>query len=211
MSSSAITVVERFESAVLWTPLLRRDQVVNGRDRFQSHYNWHRYYDPSIGRYIRAYPIGQLYDFSSPTMQLALEFTEELEIDTTGINHPYNYVDNSPLSWIDPYGWAKGKNKKGKSLRPNPNKKKGSENRQKTGQRERNVGHPNAQEDSRVPKGQGGRGVPPSRFQSFVEDLGNDIARFCSQNPNTCAAIGATGATIATCGAIAGAPFGFAN
>ena len=33
--------------------------------------------------------------------------------------------------------------------------KKGSENRQKSGDRERNVAHPNGEEHSRVPKGNG--------------------------------------------------------
>ena len=36
---------------------------------------------------------------------------------------------------------------------PNPNKRKGSENRQPTGERERNVGHPEGEEHSRVAKG----------------------------------------------------------
>lgn len=40
-------------------------------------------------------------------------------------------------------------------MRPNPNKRKGSENRQPSGARERNVGYPNGEEHSRVPKGNG--------------------------------------------------------
>ena len=39
---------------------------------------------------------------------------------------------------------------------PNPNKRKGSENRQPSNERERNVGHPNGEEHSRVPKGNNG-------------------------------------------------------
>lgn len=42
------------------------------------------------------------------------------------------------------------------NMRPNPNKRKGSENRQPSGARERNVGHPNGEEHSRVPKGNRG-------------------------------------------------------
>ena len=38
---------------------------------------------------------------------------------------------------------------------PRKDKRKGSENRQKTGSRERNVAHPNGEEHSRVPKGNG--------------------------------------------------------
>lgn len=40
-------------------------------------------------------------------------------------------------------------------MTPNPNKRHGSERRQPTNQRERNVGHPNGEEHSRVPKGNG--------------------------------------------------------
>jgi hypothetical protein len=52
-------------------------------------------------------------------------------------------------------------------MRPNPNKRKGSENRKPTGDRERNVGHPNGEEHSRVPKGN--RGV------RRIEDITDDI------------------------------------
>lgn len=172
------------------------------------HYNWHRYYDPSIGRFISADPVGQQYEYSSPTLELALNLTEDFLFDTTNINHAYNYVDNSPLSWVDPHGLIKGKNRE---RPPNPNRRKGAENRQKTGDRQKNVGHPDGEEHSRVPKGKGGRGIvppPPSRFQALLEDLGNDTARFCSRNPNACAAIGATAATLGTCAVLATTPFG---
>uniref|UniRef100_UPI001B802595 RHS repeat-associated core domain-containing protein n=1 Tax=Desulfobulbus elongatus TaxID=53332 RepID=UPI001B802595 len=47
------------------------------------HYNWHRYYDPDIGRYLSADPIG-------------------LE---AGVN-VYAYVNNDPVNKIDPWGLA---------------------------------------------------------------------------------------------------------
>ena len=43
------------------------------------YYNWNRYYDPTIGRYLRTDPYGD------------------------GLNL-YTYCFNSPLRWIDPYG-----------------------------------------------------------------------------------------------------------
>gem|GEM_PF-3203187 len=49
------------------------------------HYNYHRYYDPSIGRYLRADPIG-LYG---------------------GIN-PFVYVHSDPINDVDPFGLIRG-------------------------------------------------------------------------------------------------------
>ena len=54
----------------------------------------------------------------------------------------------------------------------NPNKRKGSENRQPTGKREKNVGHPDGEEHSRVPKGTGGQGVRRTETQ---ENIGNAL------------------------------------
>ena len=46
------------------------------------HYNYHRYYDPKIGRYLRADPAGIM----------------------KGLNHLYAYAQNNPLLVIDPFG-----------------------------------------------------------------------------------------------------------
>lgn len=54
------------------------------------HYNWHRYYDPSTGRYLTPDPIG------------IVPYGPE-----RGINHLYSYVQNDPVNFVDPEGlWA---------------------------------------------------------------------------------------------------------
>jgi RHS repeat-associated protein len=70
-----------------------------------------------------------------------------------GDENLYTYVTSDPVNYFDPDGEAKvGKNKKYQKPE-NPNRRKGAEERTKTGERERNVGHPEGEEHSRRPKG----------------------------------------------------------
>ena len=88
-------------------------------------YNYYRDYDPVSGRYVESDPIG---------------------LDG-GLN-TYGYVYASPLVFFDPDGLA------AKYQKPeNPNKRKGADARQPSGDRERNVAHPDGEEHSRRPKG----------------------------------------------------------
>lgn len=115
------------------------------------HYNYFRDYDPAAGRYIQSDPIGLLRDYSDPQLQLAIAAGVLEETGNAGevLNHLYGYVGQNSLIWYDPYGLAKKKYEKPE----NPNKRKGAEKRQQSGARERNKGHPDAEEHSRRPKG----------------------------------------------------------
>jgi len=54
------------------------------------HYNYHRYYDPGIGRYMKADPIGMLEGY----------------VAQKNINHIYLYSSANPTNLIDPLGLA---------------------------------------------------------------------------------------------------------
>lgn len=56
------------------------------------HYNYFRDYDPGIGRYVQADPLG-IVTTTSPTA-------------TTGLNQLYAYVSSNPLGFVDPLGLA---------------------------------------------------------------------------------------------------------
>jgi RHS repeat-associated protein len=53
------------------------------------HYNWHRYYEPSAGRYLTADPLGVVPDHTATLSNL---------------NHLYVYANNNPVNLTDPYG-----------------------------------------------------------------------------------------------------------
>lgn len=69
------------------------------------------------------------------------------------------------------------KNTKGDSnWTPRKDPKKGSENRQKSGDRERNVAHPNGEEHSRVPKGNGVKHLTETPFEERMGNFGICLA-----------------------------------
>jgi RHS repeat-associated protein len=76
------------------------------------HYNWHRYYDPRIGRYITADPRGvrKHVHFAFVQMQATqASATKYGYLNTTRQRpplelNPYAYVAGNPLRWLDPRG-----------------------------------------------------------------------------------------------------------
>lgn len=68
------------------------------------HYNYYRYYSPSLGRYIQSDPRGILTGDLDPRRLLAAWIGVELREYRNGLNHTYAYVDNDPLMSVDPSG-----------------------------------------------------------------------------------------------------------
>ena len=129
-----------------------------------------RYYNPSVGRFINAdryVSTGQgllghnmfTYCGNNPINRvdpLGCSFVSPVLIELTQItNNIINAIiirknDMQDDGTVLNYARTKP------NMRPNPNKRKGSENRKPTGERQRNVGHPDGEEHSRVPKGNRG-------------------------------------------------------
>ena len=75
--------------------------------------NWHRDYDPALGRYVQSDPVGILKDFNHNP---EFEVVEKLGISVhptrygSGLNHMYGYVEQNPIMHIDLLGLALGEN-----------------------------------------------------------------------------------------------------
>ena len=110
-----------------------------------------RYYNPTIGRFLNA-------DALVSTGQGVLG------------NNMFAYCNNNPVCRYDEYGFLSTQigyacfgestavvyfSRVGKVEKSRTNKPKGHGQRQPTGDRERNVKHPNGEEHSRIPKGNG--------------------------------------------------------
>ena len=68
----------------------------------------------------------------------------------------YAYCGGNPINYVDPSGHKAKKSLK-KVTGPRKDKRHGADKRKPSGSRERNVGHVNGEEHSRVPKGSNGR------------------------------------------------------
>ena len=120
-------------------------------------YNYFRSYDSRTGRYSQPDPIG-----------------------LQGGWNRFGYVDANPLSNIDPRGLEPKYEKP-----PNPNKRPPPEHRIPSGERQRNVGHPDGEEHSMTSKKQRGSGLKGARGARgagglLIWDIINGI---CDENP----------------------------
>ena len=118
----------------------------------QLYYLMSRYYDPQTGRFINADESKTL--FWGKHIILAL--------------NRYSYCFDNPIYYIDDMGlWPQRRN-----FIPRKPKRKGADKRQPTGERERNVGHPNAEEHSRRAKGGNRRKM---EYHKYEQLFGNYI------------------------------------
>ena len=77
------------------------------------HYNYFRYYDPEIGRYITADPLGVLKSYDEPHLRVLINagiYLDSPFYNDLSLNHLYGYVDGSPINYTDPAGLSKKDN-----------------------------------------------------------------------------------------------------
>lgn len=150
-----------------------------------------RYYDPVVHRFINADGYfqsgGDILDVNmsaycgnnpvncyDPTgtmtwkqMQENLARGKSCEYNITNVTNAqlagYGPNDELPEVYYSKRGRGRGENNK-----PRTDKRHGYEERQKTGKRERNVGHPDGEEHSRVPKGNGIKRINVAPFDENV-------------------------------------------
>ncbi len=141
-----------------------------------------RYYDPVTHRFVNAdgyFQSGQ--DILDANMSAYCRNNPVNCYDPTGTKcskHDPYYVSNCFTCNPDYAKFEKenpeflARSKRAGNFEPRKDKKKGSDQRQPTGNRERNVGHPNGEEHSRVPKGNGIRRVEEVSFLERVSSAG---------------------------------------
>ena len=146
-----------------------------------------RYYDAEVGRFLNADII--LVNESTATLNLfsycantPTSYYDEtgycrIRFDGVKLNDCHSlgcpYAENITIpdikAEIKSYEFSLAT--KRPNFQPRKDKKKGSESRQPTGDRERNVAHPNGEEHSRVPKGNGVR----KNVNESAEKIGENL------------------------------------
>ena len=144
----------------------------------ELYYLQSRYYDPETGRFVNgdayaqtgtglldknmfAYclddPVNLVDETGESTRRFpALTVRAELQLIHDDFAQSLSDISNGASESIDPSVHIRMATKRNHFV-PRKDQRKGSQNRQPTGERERNVAHPNGEEHSRVAKGNRGR------------------------------------------------------